>query len=254
MFWLCLISRIQKGRRTSRPVPRPSRHPCTRRPVSSGAPGRHGGRMRDGHTPRRAGHTPRRRSPFPSVSSSSSSFLSCGFPRLFRLLSGPGFGSRTRVSEPPARLFDQVQVSENHVQPEVSFRRRVRGFGPIRPASISVASARPRPAPAEFKPSSDDGVSRRPFFRATTRFRPPVPFVCCSFRSWFVSQVRLSFSSVQFVFVSPGLSFCSVYPSCSASARSSVSCSIPFASFRLSRSFSPVRFRLVLSSIFVFAC
>ena len=35
----------------------------------------------------------------------------------------------------------------------------------------------------------------------TTRFRPPVPLVCCSFRSWFVSRFRFV-RSVRFQFVS----------------------------------------------------
>ena len=47
------------------------------------------------------------------------SFVSRGFPRLFRLLlSGPGFGSRSGLSGPSVQQpFDRVQVSENRVKP-----------------------------------------------------------------------------------------------------------------------------------------
>ena len=114
--------------------------------------------------------------------------------------SAPGFGSRSRFSGPPARQpFDQVQVSENHVRPELMFRRRVRGFR----RSVRLRFRPPPPCPAPAPPGSVQvrmAAFRRPFFRSTTRYRPPVPLVRCSFRSWFVSQVRfvVRFSSVCF--------------------------------------------------------
>ena len=236
MFWLSLNSRNPRKCRTTCPDPRPPRHPCTRRPVSSEAPGRCSAPARRGRARINAGRTPRRRSPSPSVSSSSSSFLS---PAVSRGCSGcffsPGFGSRTCFSEPLTRLFDQVQVSENHVQPEFLFRRRLRGFDSIRPASILP----PPPCPTRLPPSSDQvrkAVSRRPFSRSTTRSRPPVPLVFCSFRSWSESQVRFV---VPFKFRS--FSFRSSGPFCSASIQSSVHPvrSSPFCLFSV-RSWLPV--------------
>ena len=150
MFWLSLNSRNPRRSRIMSPVPRPPRHPCTQRPVSSEAPGRCFSPARNGHMRRHAGHTSRRRSPFPSVSSSSSSFLS---PAVSRGCSGcffsPGFGSRACFSEPLARPFDRVQVSEKSYCPELAFRRRfaafVRSVRPaFRPPRRRLASARTR--------------------------------------------------------------------------------------------------------------
>jgi len=93
-FWLSSNLRNPRGHPGRRPVPprgalRPPRHTCIRRPASSEAPGRcdpTGGRKR---TSRHTEPQPRRRSPFPFVSSSMSSSVSCGFPRLFRSLLRP---------------------------------------------------------------------------------------------------------------------------------------------------------------------
>lgn len=186
-----------------RPDPRPPRRICSRRPVSSGATGRRGNPAQDGHTSRSAGCTPRLRSPFPSVSSSSSSFCLPRFPEVVPVaFFSPGFGSRACFSEPLARLFDQVQVSENHVRPEFVFRRRSRGFGPIRPAFLP-SSALPPPAPAGFS----SGTFGFRFAPSVFPVYQPVP-ASCSARLLFVSfMVRISgllccsvqFSSVQFV-------------------------------------------------------
>lgn len=201
-------------RRTLRPAPprgglRPPRHLCTRRPVSSGATGRRDGDpVRRRRAQRRSGHAPRPRSPFPSVSSSSSSFVSCGFPRLFRLLlqSGdrlPDLLLRAAFRQP----FDRVQVSENLVQPELAFRHRPSGFRASRLASVRLRPALPGSAPSS-------GSVR------TTGFQPsvfpayhPVP-ASCSARLLFVSfMVRISF---RFVFSSVRFSF--------GSARFGLSC------------------------------
>ena len=136
---------------------------------------------------------------------------------------GSVFGFRSHFSEPLARLFDRVQVSENHVRFELAFRCRTYG---LRPA-FSVRFRPARPAPAKLRSSSDGRDFRRPFFRFTTPVRPPVPLVCCSLRSWFVSFFgsiccSVQFSSVQFS-SSCFVLFC---PSCSTllvSVRFSVS-------------------------------
>ena len=103
--------------------------------------------------------------------------------------SAPGFGSRAGLSGPLFRPFDRVQVSENHAFPELAFRRRFRGIRPFSPACRPSASPSPRfrSASTQFRTAIR---RRRLSSRFTTRFRPPVPLVCCSFRSWFVSQVR----------------------------------------------------------------
>lgn len=125
-FWLSLNPRNPPCVRTSRPAPhrgvlRPPRRPCTRRPVSSGATGGRGepgpGKApcrRQRHA-RRPGLFPWRRSPFSSVSSSSSSFLS---PAVSRGCSGcfpaPGFVLRSRFSGPssdgPSIRFKSVKI------------------------------------------------------------------------------------------------------------------------------------------------
>ena len=169
----------------------PRRFPGTRRPVSSEAPGRGDSPARHERRKPRSEHSPLRRSPFPSVSSSSSSFVSCGFPRLFRLLlqlrgSAPGAAS-------PGRLFNS---------PSIGFKSVKIMFGlslcsGAAPAASVVPSGfvftRLRPALSRRPPSSVQvrmAGFRRPRSRSTTRSWPPVPLVCCSFRSWFVSQVR----------------------------------------------------------------
>ena len=135
-------------------------------------------------------------------------------------VSVPGFGSRAGLSGPVFRPFDQVQVSENRAFPELAFRGRFRGFRPFRPPSLPSASPSPRfrsvptrlPVPPSASPSPRScsvPVQIRTAFRlcrlssrSTTRSRPPVPLVCCSFCSWFVSRSFVwfrSFSSAQFV-------------------------------------------------------
>jgi len=72
--------------------------------------------------------------------------------------------------------------------------------------SVRLLSVRFRPTPPGSPPSSVQfgrPAFRRPFFRFTTRGRPPVPLVYCSLRSWFVSFFgsiccSVQFSSVQF--------------------------------------------------------
>ena len=72
------------------------------------------------------------------------------------------------------------------------------------PSGVFSVRFRPaRQASAKLRSSSDVRDFRRPFFRFTTPVRPPVPLVCCSLRSWFVSFFgsiccSVQFSSVQF--------------------------------------------------------
>ena len=196
----------------------PRRFPCTRHPVSSEAPGRGDSPARNEHRKPRRGHSPLRRSPYPSVSSSSSSFVSCGFPRLFRLLlqlrgSVPGAASPGRLFNSPSIGFKSVKImlglsSCSGAAPAAS----------VVPAGfVSVRSALPCPGACRVRFKFGWPAFRRPRSRSTTRSRPPVPLVCCSFRSWFVSQVRfvVLFCSVQFssirlaLFVSVSFSFVS---------------------------------------------
>ena len=209
-FWLSLTPWIPPARRTIRQDPprgglRPPKHLCIRHPVSSEATGRRDGApSQRKHASRQPGHPPRRRSPFPSVSSSSSSSVSCGFPRLLRLLLQPGDRLPDLLLRAAFRQpFDRVQVSENRIQPELPFRRRLRGFRLLRPASFRL-----RPALPGSPPGSGSGRTTGfppSVFRFTTRIRPPVPFVCRSSGSWFVSQVRFVFSSVDLGFRSSRL-------------------------------------------------
>ena len=189
-FWLCLNPRDPPPRRGKR---RPPLRPCTRRPVSSEAPGLrvqrgHGARVRN----RRAGHPPRRRSPSSSVSSSSSSFLpSCGFPRSFSgRFSGPGFGARTVFSGPPSgRPSSEFKSVKNRVRPEV--RSGAVSYGPPGPR------LRP-PRPLRFRRVQGQFVRQVPPPSVVPVYHP-VP-ASCSARLPFVSfMVRIS---VRFVFVS----------------------------------------------------
>ena len=183
-FWLCLNPRNPPPRREGR---RPPLRLCTRRPVSSEAPGLrvqrgHGARVRD----RRAGHPPRRRSPSSSASSSSSSFLpSCGFPRSFSgRFSGPGFGSRTVFSGQPFRPpFERVQVSENRVRPEVH---------------SGAASRTDRPVPVSVRPPAplpQSSRSVRPAGPAAVRGPGLPPGSGLLFRSFAVHFVHGSYLS-----------------------------------------------------------
>ena len=182
-FWLCLNPRDPPPRREGR---RPPLRLCTRRPVSSEAPGLrvqrgHGARVRD----RRAGHPPRRRSPSSSVSSSSSSFLpSCGFPRSFSgRFSGPGFGSRTVFSGPPGgNPSSEFKSVKNRVRPE--FGSGAVSYGPPGPVSV-----RP-PAPL---PQSSRSV--RPAGPAAVRGSGLPPGSGLLFRSFAVHFVHGSYLS-----------------------------------------------------------
>ena len=190
-FWLCLNPRDPPPRRGKR---RPPLRLCTRRPVSSEAPGLrvrrgHGARVRN----RRAGHPPRRRPPSSSVSSSSSSLLpSCGFPRSFSgRFSGPGFGSRTVFSGPPGgNPSSEFKSVKNRVRPEF-------GSGAVcradRPVPVSA-----RPAPLRSRRVQGQFVRQVPPPSVVPVYHP-VP-ASCSARLPFVSfMVRIS---VRFVFVS----------------------------------------------------
>ena len=158
-FWLSLHPwNPPPERRTVRPgsprgILRPPRHIRTRRPVSSEAPG-HGDapKMRT-CAKRHAGHEPRRRSPFPSVSSSSSSFCLLRFPAVVPVASSaPGFGSRVRFSGPSfQRPFDRVQVSENRARPELCSGAACAAF--VHPSGVRPPrSALPGSAPAKSGP------------------------------------------------------------------------------------------------------
>ena len=116
-------------------------------------------------------------------------------------VSVPGFGSRAGLSGPVFRPFDQVQVSENRAFPELAFRSRFRGFRPFRPPSLPSASPSPRSCSVPVQIRTAFRLCRLSS-RSTTRSRPPVPLVCCSFCSWFVSRSFVwfrSFSSAQLV-------------------------------------------------------
>ncbi len=217
-FWLSSNSRIPVPPERSRGPP--GRSPCTRRPVSSEAPGRGGVPAQRGRTRKSAEHQPRRGSPFPPVSSSSSSFCLLRFPAVVPFASpAPGFGSRSRFSEPPVRLFDRVQVSENRIRLPES------GSGAACAASIvpsGVFSVRLRPASPGFRRVQFKfgwPAFRRPGFPAYH----PVP-ASCSARLLFVSfMVRISFRFVRsFLFNS---ALCRPVPFVlSVSVRSSVRC------------------------------
>ena len=239
-FWLSSNPRNRIRRRErSHPPPQardprqPRRFPGTRRPVSSEAAGRRGGvPAQRKRTSRPPGHPPRRRSPFPSVSSSSSSFVSRGFPLVpVASVSVPVFGSRAGLSGPLFRPFDRVQVSENRAAPELSFRLRSRGCHAFSPARLSVrlAFASLLLGPGQRRTASRH---RRLRSRSTSRSRPPVLLVCCSFRSWFVSR--------SFVWFRPSVQLNSVQPV--SFVRSFVH-SVPLCSFS-------VRFRSVSSVSF----
>lgn len=218
-FWLRLNPWNPRDRRLCPAPPRGGLRPpmllCTRRPVSSGATGRRGGvRAWRKRTSRQPGHLPLRRSPFPSVSSSSSSSVSCGFPRLFRLLLQPG----VRFPDLPLgavfqQPFDRVQVSENHVRPELAFRRRVSGFR----RSVRLRSVLPA-LPARLPPVQVQFGDRL----SAVRFSGLPPGVGLLFRSF---AVRLVHGSYLVSFCVQFSSFCLVSFSRTVFFVSACSCS-----------------------------
>lgn len=125
--------------------------------------------------------------------------------------SAPGFGSRGRFSEPLARLFDRVQVSENLVQPELAFRRRSARRSSVPSGSAPSVPSRPAPAPAEFGSSSDGPAS-------TVRDPGLPPGSGLLFRSF----------AVRFVHGPYLVSFCSFQFNSARFALSLRSCSFPF--------------------------
>ena len=210
----------------------PRRFPGIRRPVSSEAPGRGGVPARHERGKPRSGRSPLRRSPFPSASSSSSSFISCGFPRLFRLLlqlrgSAPGAASPGRLSDSPSIGFKSVKIMFG-----LSSRSGAAPAASVVPSGFvfRLPPPCPVPAPAEFGSSSDGRPSavRDPGL-------PPGPGLL--FRSFAVRFVHGSY--LRFVLLSVQFS--------SLQFRSS--CLVRFRSF----SFVSVSFRCFVFEL-IFAC
>ena len=209
-FWLSLNPRIPPVRRTPCPAPRcgvpcPPRRLCTRRPFSSGATGESGGpepgRMpcRRQRQTRRPGSYTWRRSPFSSVSSSSSSFLLLRFPAVVpvaRLLRGSCSGAAFSgpSSNGPSFRFKSVEILFNL---ELSPKCRPRG---------GVRSVR-RSSPVRLRPALPGSAPSSGSVR-TTGFPPSVFPVyhpgpaSCSARLlfvWFMVCIpfRFVFSSVR---------------------------------------------------------
>ena len=159
----------------------------------------------------------------------------------------PGVRFPGRFLRAVVQPFDRVQVSENRAIPNfrsgaalaalvvqsgtpsvrLVFASLPLGFSLVSGLAVRLVFASLPLGPAQLRTAFR---RRRLRSRSTTRSRPPVPLVCCSFRSWFVSRsfvwFRL-FSSAHFV---------------------SFVRSVHFRSF-------PVRFVcFVLSLILVFAC
>ena len=128
-----------------------------------------------------------------------------------------------RSVQPPSIKFK----SKNHVQAELSFSAALRRSSV--PSGFLSASALPSPGSRQARIKFGWPVFRRPFFRFTTRSWPPVPLVCCSFRSWSVSQVRFVFSSARF-----GLPCSVLFSSSCSSLLVSVRSSVSFVCFVLS--------------------
>lgn len=147
-------------------------------------------------------------------------FVSRGFPLVpVASVSVPGFGSRAGLYGPlsgPSIGFKSVKIvqSRTFVQAPLSrlswfspARLSVRlafaslplGFSLVSGLAVRLAFASLPLGPAQLRTAFR---RRRLRSRSTTRSRPPVPLVCCSFRSWFVSRsfvwFRL-FSSAHFV-------------------------------------------------------
>ena len=141
-FWLCSNpGKIPELRRQCPiRIRRPPRLPCTRRRVPGGAlcgPDAPGSERRRRKT--HAGPQPRRRPPFPFVSSSSSSLVSCGFPRLFRCFLRPG----VRFPAPPLRAALRGPSigfkTGKSCSPELAFRRRLHGVLSVQSGSTAFA-------------------------------------------------------------------------------------------------------------------
>ena len=205
----------------------PRRFPCTRRPVSSEAPGRGDSPARHERRKPRRGHSPLRRSPFPSVSSSSSSFVSCGFPRSFRLLlqlrgSAPGAASPGRLFDSPSIGFKSVKIMFG-----LSLCSGAAPAASVIPSGFVFACL--RPALSRRLPSSVQ-VRMAGFPPSAIPVYHPVP-ASCSARLLFVSfMVRISGSfccSVQF-------SRLQFRPSCLVHFRSFSFVSVSFCRFVLS--------------------
>ena len=180
---------------------------------------------------RHRGSPPRRHSPFPSVSSSSSSSVSCGFPRFRSLLrprcSVPGSASPDRLSHGPSIRFKSVKIESIRTCVQAAAPAACRSTFRRSPAFLRRPS-RPAPASAVFSSGSDD------------RLRPPsgVPVhhpasASCSARLLFILfMVRIS-----------GFRFVSFR---STSAQSRLFCPVRF----LLVSADPVSFALVLLILF----
>ena len=114
-------------------------------------------------------------------------FVSCGFPRRCSVrFFSPGFYSRACFSEPLARHFDQVQVRENHVQPELHVQAPLRRLRSDPSGVRSVVSALPHPAPARLRSSSeaDHPPSVFPVYH-------PVPASCSARLLFVLFMVRI---------------------------------------------------------------
>ena len=153
-FWLSLNPRTCPERPRQHPFRRRRpRHPCTRRRVSSEALRASGAPDAKKACGARHGLQPRRRPPFPFVSSSSSSLVSCGFPRSFRciLRSGVRFPEpllRTALRSPSIGFKTGKSCS-----PELAFRCRFRGvsFRSIRCRPFRLPPRPCKPSPARFE-------------------------------------------------------------------------------------------------------
>ena len=175
-FWLSLNPRTCPKLPRQRPFRRRRpRHPCTRRHVASEALRASGAPDAKKACGARHGLQPRRRPPFPFVSSSSSSLVSCGFPRSFRciLRSGVRFPEpllRTALRSPSIGFKTGKSCS-----PELAFRCRFRGVSfrsircrpfrlPPRPVHVGLSSGfRPRlpPRSRKLSPARFEGFRPR---------------------------------------------------------------------------------------------
>ena len=124
----------------------------------------------------------------------------------------PGPGSPGRCSGPSIGFKSVKIMLSPNLRSGAAFAAFVRS---VRPVAVRLAvaslplgsnvvsgfspSASPSP---RFRSASTQFRTalrrRRLSSRFTTRFRPPVPLVCCSFRSWFVSRSSVLVPLVQF--------------------------------------------------------